>query len=188
MPIPLGIFAVAGAGGGGATYEQIATQLVTSSVSSVIFSSIPATYKHLQIRFTCKSSSSGAAIDSWLRFNSDSGANYASHWIRGTGSAMSSSNYLPGNEILLKYGSISSNDSRFAGGIIDLLDYANTSKNKTVRSFQGAIFGSSDQSVVLNSGLWRNTTAVTSIEYIANGGATRTIESGSRFSLYGIKG
>ena len=65
---------------------------------------------------------------------------------------------------------------------MDILDpYA--TKNKTVRSLSGNS-GGSDSQVRLMSSAWLNTTSVTSITILGDGG---DLVSGSRFSLYGIK-
>jgi hypothetical protein len=68
--------------------------------------------------------------------------------------------------------------------IVDVADYASTTKNKTLR-----IFSSHDQNgsgeVWLNSGLFNSTAAITSIQINAQGGNWTTA---SQFSLYGIKG
>jgi hypothetical protein len=190
MPIPLGIFAVAGAISGPAgAYEQIATQLVSSSVATVSLSSIPSTYSHLQVRFTCKSSSGSAPLNMWVNFNGDNGANYAFHALAGFApTTMSGQGYATTANIELINASISSQDNRFGAGIIDILDYRNTTKNKTIRSIHGVHADANNGIISIGSGHWRNTSAITSITFAANGGGTRTIESGSRFSVYGIKG
>jgi hypothetical protein len=191
MSFGLGFWAAAGAGGGAAgAYEQIATQLVSSSSASITFSSIPQTYKHLEVRFTCKTSSAASPISVQMWFNGDRSAVYASHNLFGEGSGVYSSVEAPANEIALPYGSISSQDNRYGAGIISVLDYVSTSKNKTTRSLQG-VHGSNsagESGIFLSSGLWRNTAAISSISFSSNAGSTRTIQSGSRFSLYGIKG
>lgn len=189
MPIPLGIFAVAGAGGGGFGYEQIATQLVSSSSATVTFSGISSIYKHLQIRFTCKTSSASLPIDLNMWFNGDTGANYTYHQLFGEGSNMFSSSVHPANAIALQNASISSQDNRFGAGIIDIPDYVNTNKFKTIKSLHGVVGQNtaSNAQITLGSGFWRNTAAITSISFNSTGGASRTIESGSRFSIYGIR-
>jgi hypothetical protein len=69
--------------------------------------------------------------------------------------------------------------------VMDILDYSNVYKFKTIRNLSGADFNGSGQ-IRLNSGLWMNTAGVTSISiYDANGG---NLVQYSRLSLYGIKG
>ncbi len=63
------------------SYESIATVNVGSSGSSFVeFTSIPSTYKHLQIRANSRYTgyqNSGAAV--YLQFNGDTGSNYSLH-------------------------------------------------------------------------------------------------------------
>ena len=84
----LGIIASSGAAaGGGTSYESISTVTVGSGgAADVTFSSIPATYKHLQIRGISRNSGSGISIGR-VRFNSDTGTNYARHTLEGDGSS-----------------------------------------------------------------------------------------------------
>jgi hypothetical protein len=72
----------------------------------------------------------------------------------------------------------------FSGTIIDILDFSSTSKNKTVRALSGFAQGSG-QELMIASGFWNSTNALTSIE-ISTGNAN--LVANSRFSLYGIKG
>ena len=67
--------------------------------------------------------------------------------------------------------------------IIDILDYANTSKYKTVRIALGSDRNGSGE-VGLFSGLWQSTAAVTTIAINCGQNYTTT----SQFALYGIKG
>jgi hypothetical protein len=69
-----------------------------------------------------------------------------------------------------------------AAFVCDILDPFETTKNKTIRSLAG--YGSGGN-VNLYSGLWINTSALTSITILASSG---NFASASRFSLYGIKG
>ena len=72
------------------SYESIATVTVgAGGSSSISFSSIPSTYKHLQIRSINLSSSTDNNI--LMRFNSDSGANYSRHYVYGDGASVGAS-------------------------------------------------------------------------------------------------
>jgi hypothetical protein len=81
---PLGILSAAGAGGVGATYELIESQILGSNQSSITFSSLAtyaSTYKHLQIRAAGKGSgNSFEETNVNLRFNGDTGSNYSAHF------------------------------------------------------------------------------------------------------------
>jgi hypothetical protein len=89
MPI-LGIIASAITGNLVTTsYESIATVTVGSGgAANVEFTSIPATYTHLQVRGIGRSLEANTGVDvQYLRFNSDTGSNYAWHQLVGNGSS-----------------------------------------------------------------------------------------------------
>jgi len=175
----LGIYAsqVSGKLWPASSYESIATVTVgAGGASSSSFTSIPSTYKHLQIRWISRSS--GGAYNPTIQFNSDTGSNYAWHYIDGNGSSASSGNTANTNNILLP--AISNNANIFATGIIDILDYSNTNKFKTTRTFQGVDYNGSG-AIDLFSGLWRSTSAISSI--LLNFSSAQY----SQFALYGIK-
>ena len=161
------------------SYESIATVTVGSGgQSSIVFTSIPATYTHLQIRGISR----GAQVaTNFMRFNGDTNSNYSTHYMFGDGT-----NVASGIGISDKmYAFFSTTVSGFFGGaIIDILDYANTNKNKTIRSLSGGDENASGYAEFL-SGSWRNTNAITSITLIPGSG---NIAEYSRFALYGIKG
>jgi hypothetical protein len=166
------------------SYESIATTTVGSGGSSTItFSSIPSTYTHLQLRIIAKSTASGSY--SQIRFNSDSGSNYAMHELYGTGSsalayAETSQTYL--NQYYTIETSTASNV--FSASIFDILDYANTNKYKTTRKLSGNENNSAG-GIDLASGLWRSTSAIDAITITPNSG---NFAQYSSFALYGIKG
>lgn len=168
-------------------FESIATGTGTGSNTSITFSSIPSTYKHLQIRFRIFSSQAGN--DPMLTFNGDTGANYDWNYLRGLGGAGSATSQGVGtdNMIRLMYGA--SSDTNYPMiGIIDIPDYANTSKNKTTRTFAGQdANGSFGGPVMLTNGGWRSTAAITSLSVNFIGGPTY-FNTNSMVALYGIKG
>ncbi len=185
MLIPLGILAASGAGGGG-SFESIASVSPTSG-TSVSFTSIPNDYVALQIRGIARSTTSTSSFA--LRFNSDSSNSYAAHWLYGDGASVAATGSASRTNVWIQgyYPGSTYNSSMFGATIINIHDYASTTKNKTVRSFNGLSTNSaSDNLVNLVSGVWlNNTTAISSIEINFNG---ETIGSGTTFALYGIKG
>jgi hypothetical protein len=180
----IGIIASSG-GGEVNSYESIATVTASGSATTLTFSSIPSDYQHLQIRFIGRSGfSGGGGPDNWnLSFNSDTtGTNYYRHTVRGNGS---SADTPTGNDNIV-VSSISTNfdaANLFGTGVIDILDYGNANKFKTVRILSGIDYNGSGF-VQLESMLWKNTAAITSITCTQNSNWA----SGSRFALYGIKG
>ena len=175
-----------GAGGAAGSYESIATATGTGASGTITFSSIPSTYSSLQIRVLSRSSSVGRNIQ--VRFNSDTGANYAQHNLRGNGASAAASGAASTTEIEAGWIATSADATNVMGvSIIDIHDYASTTKNKTLRAISGLDNngGTTNERIYLYSGLWMNTTAVNSISLISNSGNWTTA---SVFSLYGIKG
>jgi hypothetical protein len=172
-------------------YESIATVTVGGGgVSSVEFTSIPSTYTHLQLRILSRSPYSATVeFDSLtLRVNGDTGSNYSFHGLRGNGSTASAdANSSIAFTKLAEQVDDAYSASIFTGVVIDLLDYANTSKYKTFRSLGGADTNGAG-SVALYSGLWQSTSAVTSLKFFSGTGLARGFNQYSSFALYGIKG
>ena len=159
-------------------YESIAT--VTGAAGSITFSSIPATYTHLQIRLVLPGSSDS---DVWMRFNSDTGSNYASHRIYGDGSSAAVGASSTSTKI--DFGARSSASNTYpAPTIIDILDYKNTNKYKTSRSLFGWDANGSGY-IMFSSGLWQSSSAITTILLLPQVGS---FQAGTHAALYGIKG
>jgi hypothetical protein len=168
------------------SYESIATVTVGSGGSaSVSFTSIPADYTHLQVRGILRSTRALSQAGVLFRLNSDTGSNYSFHALLGNGSgafANGSANQTYINMGELPAGSASS--GIFGAFVIDILDYKDTNKYKTVRLLTGQDRNGAGEISFL-SGNWRNTNAITSItikEDISN------MAEYSSFALYGIKG
>jgi hypothetical protein len=175
MSLILGILDSGGAAAGApGSYESIATVTVGSGgAATVTFTSIPATYTHLQIRAFMVGGSYTT-----IRFNSDTTtSNYRNHWITGNGSSASA-----GTNANNAYTPMSASANGYVD-IIDILDYANTNKYKTIRALEGYDNNGSGE-VYLSSNLWMSTAAVTSIVFTPNSSMSQY----SQFALYGIKG
>jgi len=187
MLIPLGILAASGAGGGG-SFESIASANGTGSSGTITFSSIPSTYSALQIRMITNNNSGNFSLR--LRFNGDTGTNYAHHVLEGGGSSAYAYGAASANAIFYVgsgIGGSGSGSNYFGASIIDIHDYASTTKNKTVRTFNGfdTNGGVDSQLVRLTSGLWMNTAAINSISILD---VSANFTTTSTFALYGIKG
>jgi hypothetical protein len=121
-----------------------------------------------------------------VQLNGDTGTNYAFHWLRGTGSVNATGSTSSANMRLVP-SSIDMDSTYPTVAIMDIHNYASSTKNKTIRSFGGSdgadYFASG--TVALLSGLWLNTNAVTSITISLGAG---NFSTNSTFALYGIKG
>ena len=171
------ILAGVGAGPSG-DFQSIETVTVgAGGTGTVTFSSIPATYKHLQIRIHDMPS---ADHNVTMRFNGDTGSNYSYHNLSGNGSTVISSAVAP--ETLMYLPGTSGGTTFPLVIICDILDYADTNKYKTVRALGGNDNNSTQGVVAFRSNNWRSTSAVTSI--VLSGSFAQY----SHFALYGIKG
>ena len=160
-------------------FESIATVSGNGSSTSLTFSSIPNTYKHLQIRAIGRNSSG------YIRFNSDTGSNYSRHWLRGNGTTASVNGAASQTEMYgFEFTDNTDTANIYGIGIIDIHDYASTTKNKTIRCLTGADKNGSGN-IYLYSGAWLNTNAITSITIYSPANAPTT---DTTFALYGIKG
>jgi hypothetical protein len=156
-------------------YESIATTTVgAGGTSSISFTSIPSTFKHLQLRIMAVTNTT--AQSATTTFN---GSNGGIHWLTGNGSTVSAANDTTKIFFPLTQGSTTAP----CVGVMDILDYANTNKYKTTRQLEGYDVNGSGN-VSITSGLWMNTSAITSISIAAVG----TFNQYSSFALYGIKG
>lgn len=180
--IPLGILAAVGAGGGADTgaYELISTTILSSTSASITFSSIPNTYRHLQIR-TVTNAGSGSSAQ--LKLNNSSGP-FTDHSVEANGISVGSSASVNSNAYInAMVPGVSSNV--FGPGITDILDYNSTVKYPVVRLLSGKSNDGSSDLIRLTSGFNPNSlTPVTSLVI----GHPNSFNAGSRFSLYGIKG
>jgi hypothetical protein len=164
------------------SYESIATVTVGSGGSSSIsFSSIPSTYKHLQVRVTNLQSIGN--VNFWGRFNSDTANNYAFHELYGTGSGAAAFATATTDKFKIGYADVSTT-SYTGAAIMDVLDYTSTSKNKTVRVLSGSDANGSGF-ILFRSGLWYKTPeAINSITMFPDSGSFTQY---SQFALYGIR-
>jgi hypothetical protein len=183
MPIPLGIFAVAGASAVPAVpaYELIATSISTG-IGVVTFSSIPQTYKHLEVR-----ANAFAGGDSYtLRVNGSSSVLYTQqavlYYFTGESDMILGITSNPGTFMRISDKSSSSLPASF---ITSILDYTSTTKTKTFRTITGQVSGSNSNHSNY-SGLFNSTSAITSLTF--SDGGSNGLFNGSRVSLYGIKG
>jgi hypothetical protein len=171
------------------SYESITTYTVGAGGSSadLVFSSIPATYKHLQIRGIYKRTGTEQFSGINLTLNGDTtNTNYTRHDLYGTGGGGSGASGIPTGSNNAKIIAYAGASYQFGPTIIDILDYATTTKYKTVRAMGGVdIHNVGTGIVALSSGLWLNTAAVNSVT-LSFGGATAV--QYTSFSLYGIKG
>lgn len=169
------------------SFYSIATVTAAGGETSLSFTSIPSTYKSLQIRSLVRTNGgANASYFLYATYNSDSTAgNYDWHYLLGQGSvAYASGSTSTGNVIAGESASSGSTTGIFGTNIMDIIDYASSSKYKTSRVFWGANGNTAGGfSVGLASGLWQSTSAITSISITGEA----VFAAGSTFALYGVK-
>jgi hypothetical protein len=164
-------------------FTSIATATVDSGgASTITFSSIPSTYKHLQIRGLVKQTA-GSDSQNYMQFNGDTASNYSTHAAFGYGTgtgvlATASINYMS------VMATTSNGTNVFCPIVMDILEYSNTNINKTIRTFSGTEQGAGGYTW-LASGNWRSTSAINSITIYNN--SSNNFTQYTQFALYGVK-
>ena len=166
--------------------DALATATVgAGGVTSIDFTGIPSGYKHLQLRISSRLNYANWWASTSMRFNGDSGTNYSYHDLLGEGASAQAQNAVSQNKMYIGWSAgTTTNANVFGSIIVDILDYASISKNKTVRALTG-VDGNGGGIISIESNAWYSTTAVNSISIIPNNGTT--FQQYSTFALYGVK-
>lgn len=169
-----------------ADFELIGTVTLSSAQTSVQFNKIPNDYKHLQLRIVGRTDRASTYDGGKIRFNGGTSTDYAYHQLTGNGSAVNSYGDAAATYWYLGIGSFEAANSAsgaFGIAVCDILDAFSTNKNKTMRSLSGSI---TVPSILLQSGLWVDTSAISSLTVYPDVGSN--FVTNSRFSLYGVRG
>jgi hypothetical protein len=171
------------------SYESIATW--TSTSPAVSFTSIPSTYKHLQIRWFARTNRPDPNGYLTYRLNSDASANYSQNLIQeDSGVLQGQGATVTGTSWGLNSMGGTGAGSSWGIGIIDIYNYANTNMYKTQKQWSGNARGTNitnNGDIGQGIGSWASLNVVNRIDFIA-GYQVTALESGSFFALYGIKG
>lgn len=158
------------------TYTPLQSIQLTEATSSVVFSGIPQIYQDLVIVANA-GNNGGTGYGLSVQFNGDTASNYSFTHAYGTGSSAVSARSSNTTFIL---GGFTPSSIGGSTCVINVLNYSNTTTNKTVLS-RGS---EADYRVSAIVGLWRSTSAVTSIRLLDEG--ANNFLAGSTFDLYGI--
>ena len=164
------------------TYDKIATTTLGSASSTITFSSIAASWTDLRLVFVYKDTTNSTQ-NTYMTFNSDTGTNYSVTEIRGNGSAASSYNLPNYNGALINAFSIGASSTYLELDTVDIFSYCGS----TYKSFLiSSNLDENGSGVVQNAvGLWRSTSAITSLTLQLGSVALYAI--GTTATLYGIK-
>jgi hypothetical protein len=168
------------------TYTLIASSTVgAGGVANITFSSIPSTYTDLCVKYSIRSSGNPAATYAYLTFNGSSATAYSMTRLYGFSSTVASSSSSATSSIagaFLVNGSDETGNT-FGNGEIYIPNYASSN----YKSVSGDTVDENNGSVAfrfLASGLWSNTSAITSITLT---GESTNFAQYSTAYLYGIK-
>lgn len=157
--------------------------------STIEFTSIPSTYKHLQIRGLIRNTRGFGRTDIYMQVGNstiDTGSNYSWHRLYGNGSSVGAD--AGTSQTFINFATLNGGNSPancFGGAVIDILDYANTNKYKTTRTLAGGDDNGVSQPpyISLMSGNWRSTSAINRIKFTCE---SDNFAEYSQFALYGI--
>jgi hypothetical protein len=174
----------------GTAFQSIATMTATGGETSLTFSSIPQTYKHLHIRGVYRDSSANSAqvAPIYIQFNTDTGANYNYQ----SGQAMANSTVSGENQtsqtwLRIAGAGMVSTSGYFGGSIMDIQDYTSTVQKKSVRAISGgsANLTTANYMTAISQGGWNSTAAINEMKIYSGNG---NFLANTTFALYGIKG
>jgi hypothetical protein len=161
----------------GAMFPIAMANVGNTSTSTITFSSIPQTYKHLQIRMSYNNLT---GLDNMkMQLNGATNSTYF-HGLSGDGSSASAAS---GTNNIISYQAGRSDTIQYVN-ILDILDYTSTTKNKTIRTL-GGVDNNGSGIVYLISNLYSTTSAISSI---ALSFVSYNFTPGTVIGLYGIKG
>jgi hypothetical protein len=168
-----------------AQFQSIASATGTGSSGTITFSSIPSTFTHLQVRFNGRTTRTTNLEGYSIRYNGDSGTNYAYHTFYGDGSVAVVEGITASTGGIIGWTATDFHTSSVMGvSITDIFDYNSTSKNKVSRAFTGYDgIGSGREGIT--SSVWLSTAAITSLSLVTNSGFNWTTDT--TVALYGIK-
>jgi len=185
----LGLKWATAASGGGMT---LISEQSASSSAGIDFTSISGSYKQLHLVFSGAYHGSGNTYS--IRFNSDSGANYAFIVARvgatGVSRLESATDLTDGNNGITPFGyavNSSTDYSRQCTGFITIDNYASTSKYKTWWGIWSNTDNTNANYAQYGDGVYKSLSAITAINIVRIGGSTNlTNAANTSIRLYGI--
>lgn len=155
---------------------------MSNGTGYIDFLNIPQTFKHLQIRYIARDTGAFSTRGLFMELNSNS-SGYVEHYLKSNGSAWSYQGYT--GLTRFDWGEIPAANltaNNFTAGIIDILDYSNSNKNKVLKTSHGYSVNGSTGEVNVWTGLWMNNAAVTNLRIYPN----NSFAANSRIDLYGL--
>lgn len=177
----------------GGALESIATVTVGSGgAASIEFADIPGGFQHLQVRLVSRIAATGNYGNIKMTMNTST-AIAAWHALEGNGAAAAAEGYTAYNWLGLLTTASGALTSNFSASVVDILDYASTSKTKVVRAVTGYDNNNTGAAhvgyIYLVSSFFNSTSAMTSFKLSAgdSAGSGSTFAQHTTAALYGVK-
>lgn len=168
-------------GGGGMT--KIAE--FSGAAASYSFTSIPQGYKHLLIRYSARSDDANPAVSMLMRFNNDTGPNYATCTLSNSNTTVSGASDNSASYMDIGVIAGAGSDAGAMGtGSVNINDYTDSAVWAGMQGMGHCPTGGGGGPYTgIYSGNWENVAAVTRIDLYPSSGA---FVSGSVATLYGL--
>lgn len=150
--------------------------------SGIDFTNIPSNFQHLRLYVFARTVQTYSQDESYITFNGTS-SNYDSHFFYGTGSSFGIDS--PTYTTVIFVGRVPANGATaniFSHAIIDILDYSNTNKAKSVKFLSGYNVNTSGF-VHVGTGIWNDLSVINSVRFRSNPNLIQY----SSAHLYGIE-
>lgn len=181
----------AAAAGGAGAYDLLDSTTLSSSASDISFTgldTLAADYTHLQIRGLLKNTTDLNGLNNWeLEFNNYTTNRYHSSYLFTNGSVVTDGNRNTVDSLYFSNGlvrSAAAEASIYGSFVLDIMNFADATQGTSVRGLLGAVATTEDM-LQVHGGYLDNNQAITSIKIRS---VIDLLASGSRVSLYGIKG
>lgn len=167
----------------GSTYTPIATTTLGSAQADITFTGISQSYTDLMVIVSARASAAYPEVAGFIRLGNgsiDSGSNYSSTRLLGTGSSASSARTT--NVTRVPWDSIpaaSSAAGTFCATVIQINNYSNATTYKTMLIRSNEPNNYTEATV----GLWRSTSAINQLQIYADAG---NLAAGTVVTIYGI--
>lgn len=167
-------------------YTKIAESVLTGTAANVTFSSIPVSFRTLELRIQARSDTAATATPLTMRFNGDTAANYDAQSIFGQTTSTGAAESVAATGMSLLEIAAASAPANHAGALtLFIPNYNGTTFIKTCDGTSTSSIGTGAGTLITRklSGRWRSTAAITSIALLPAAG---NFVAGSSFVLYGL--
>lgn len=167
----------------------ISDQTVGSAVATVTFSSIPGTYKHLQLEMEGRCSASALVDTFYVQANGDTMSNYSQQFLKSNHLTVTATDEQLSAKVDLTGMPCATALANTAGtATMKFTDYAGTTFTKSGIDIGGTVMAASIAASALTNYFvwwnWNSNAAITSLTVGVTGGSN--FVTGSRFTLYGL--